>query len=154
MLNVEGLSFCTPVSYPALWAITGWTLQIRQASVLWDQLQLWSYWCWCKSVENPLISMEYSNFCQRMVLFCISNSILLWVMAQIILNHHQVGCLMTEPLSQTGCETVSDILIFAVCFQISCRATQYLFQTAIRKICLIMKLLLFLLQGSDNSCLF
>lgn len=54
-------------------------------------------------------------------------------MAHIILNHHQVGSLMTEPLSQTGCETVSDLLIFAVCFQISCRATQYLFQKAIRK---------------------
>lgn len=40
---------------------------------------------------------------------------------------------MTEPLSQTGCETVSDLLIFGVCFQISRRATQYLFQKAIRK---------------------
>jgi len=75
-------------------------------------------------------------------------------MAQIILNHHQVGSLMTEPLSQTGCETVSDLLIFAICFLISCRDTQYLLQKTIRKKCLIMKLLLFLLQGSDNFCLF
>lgn len=98
--------------------------------------------------------MEYSDFCQRMDLFCVSNSILFGVMAQIILNHHEVGSLMTEPLSQTGCETVSDLLIFAVCFQISRRATQYLFQKAVRKKCLIMKLLLFLLQRSDSSCLF
>lgn len=39
---------------------------------------------------------------------------------------------MMEPLRQSGCETVSDLLIFAVRFQIIHRVTQYLVQKAVR----------------------
>lgn len=60
-------------------------------------------------------------------------------MAWITLYYLQVGGQMMEPLRQSGCETVSDLLILAVCFQIIHRATQYLFQKTVREKHLIIK---------------
>lgn len=93
VLDVEGLSFCTPVRVILFYGQPQGE-RYRSHRLLFSDID-YDY-----GLTDVGANLQKIRFFQWSTLTCISNSILLQVMAQIILNHHQVGSLMTEPLAR------------------------------------------------------